>query len=90
MGHTFVRQSARKSVLQEFQLFTTISTNSFALSMVVVVLWTTPDISKGLALLQIQDIDFTYKFRIFILVQSISGILDLETSSVFNFGLFIK
>ena len=30
------------------------------------VLWKTPDISKGLALLQIQDIDFTYEFRILI------------------------
>ena len=37
--------------------------------MTVVVLWTTQDISKGFALLQIQDIDFTYEFRIFILVQ---------------------
>ena len=52
--------------------------------MTVVVLWTTQDISKGLALLQIQDIDFPYEFRIFILVHWISGILDLETSSVFN------
>ena len=35
--------------------------------MAVVVLWTTPDISKGLALLQIQDIDFNNEFRILIL-----------------------
>ena len=35
--------------------------------MAVVVLWTTPDISKGLALLQIQDIDFINEFRILIL-----------------------
>ena len=35
--------------------------------MAVIVLWTTPDISKGLALLQIQDIDFINEFRILIL-----------------------